>query len=245
MIMTAGMPDPWDLRLHRAGGCCVISVVSRVLFDSDARDTAMRNVALAVLRQLGFTDRRLAAVLGLTENYYVATLHNAAMREGSAALADPGRRSRPGKLAAADWRAQGVPDAETGRWHCQADLGSGPHFVMDPAPVCRSSVLGGEQDSLAQPRQPGPLKHLPLDHLNVVNAAFDGSGVPAAGQALDDGVEVLLHALAKDDMPGSSAARTSLIHCGRLWPVSWVSIAASVRIWSEAACSSGHRASSA
>jgi hypothetical protein len=35
--------------------------------------------------------------------------------------------------------------------------------------------------------------------------------------------------LAKDDRPGSSASRTSLIHCGRSYAVSWVSIVGNVR----------------
>jgi hypothetical protein len=59
-------------------------------------------------------------VLGLTENY-VATLHNAALRDGSAALIGQDRRGTPGKVTAEQWeqarawRAQGVSDAETGR----------------------------------------------------------------------------------------------------------------------------------
>ena len=115
-----GMPEPSDLRLHHAGGRCVITAGSRVLFDYDAADTVMRNMAMAALRRLGFTGRRVAAVLGLTESY-VATLHNAAMRDGPAALIGQPRPGRPGKLADADWehaaawRGQGVPDAEIGR----------------------------------------------------------------------------------------------------------------------------------
>src|SRR6266851_1683 len=115
-----GMPEPRDLRLHHVDGRCVITAGSTVLFDYAEADTAMRNMALAALRQLGFTGRAVARLLGLTENY-VATLHNAAMREGSAALTGPGRRGRPGKLAGADWeqaaawRAAGVSDAEIGR----------------------------------------------------------------------------------------------------------------------------------
>src|SRR5712691_1724495 len=98
----------------------VITAGSQVLFDYDAGDTAMRNIALAVLRQLGFPGRRVAAVLGLTENY-VATLHNAALRGGSAALIGQPRPGRPGKLteadwaAAAAWRDQGASDAQIGR----------------------------------------------------------------------------------------------------------------------------------
>jgi len=115
-----GMPEPADLRLHQAGGRCLVTVGSRVLFDYDAAGAVMRNVAICALRRLGFAGRRVAAVFGLTENY-VATLHAAALREGSAALARGPRPGPPGKLAEADWeqaaawRGQGVSDAETGR----------------------------------------------------------------------------------------------------------------------------------
>src|SRR5258708_17739340 len=96
--MLEGMPEPRDLRLHRPGGRCVIAVGGTVLFDYDAADTLMRNMAISALRQLGFTGRRVAAGLGLSENY-VATLHVAALREGSAALirhAGAGPASEPG-----------------------------------------------------------------------------------------------------------------------------------------------------
>ena len=80
-----GMPEPRDLRLHHVDGRCLVTAGSRLLFDYDAADVVMRNVAICSLRQLGFAGRRVAAVFGLTENY-VATLHSAALREGSAAL---------------------------------------------------------------------------------------------------------------------------------------------------------------
>ena len=115
-----GMPEPRDLRMHQAGGRCVITAGSVVLFDYEAGDTAMRNMALAALRQLKFPGRVVAAVLGLSEAY-VATLHNAARRDGSAALIGQPRPGRPGTVAAAQWqlagqwREQGVSDAEIGR----------------------------------------------------------------------------------------------------------------------------------
>jgi hypothetical protein len=58
----------------------------------------------------------------------------------------------------------------------------------------RLPVLGGEQDPLAEQRQAGAPEHLSFDHFDVVDAAFVGPGVPAAGQALSDGVEVLFRA---------------------------------------------------
>jgi hypothetical protein len=102
------------------GGRCVITAGTAVLFDYAAGDVVMRNMALAVLRRLGFGGRAVAAALGLSEAY-VATLHSAARRDGSAALAMQDRRGAPGKVTAAQWeqarawREQGASDAEIGR----------------------------------------------------------------------------------------------------------------------------------
>jgi len=156
-----GMPEPADLRLHQAGGRCLVTVGSRVLFDYDAADAVMRNVAICALRQLGFPGRRVAAVFGLTENY-VATLHAAALREGSVALARGPRPGPPGKLAEADWeqaaawRGLGVSDAEIGRRLGVANttvmrrLGprrpgqaAGPAGVPEPAPQPEASCGAG------------------------------------------------------------------------------------------------------
>ena len=51
--------------MHEAGGRCVITAGSVVLFDYEAGDTAMRNMALAALRQLKFPGRVVAAGPGL------------------------------------------------------------------------------------------------------------------------------------------------------------------------------------
>src|SRR5258706_2054865 len=114
------MPEPSDLRLHRADGQCVITAGWVVLFAYGESDVVMRNLAISALRRLGFTGRRLAAVMGLTEND-VATLHAGAVRDGSAALVRRPAPGRPGKLAdqdwadAAAWRAQGLTDTEIGQ----------------------------------------------------------------------------------------------------------------------------------
>ena len=115
-----GMPEARDLRMHQHDGRCVITAGTVVLFDYAAGDVVMRNIALAALRQLGFRGRAVAAVLGLSEAY-VATLHSAARRDGSAALAMQDRRGTPAKVTAAQWeqarawRDQGTSDAEIGR----------------------------------------------------------------------------------------------------------------------------------
>ena len=159
-----GMPEPADLRLHQAGGRCVVTVGSRVLFDYDAADAVMRNLAICALRQLGFAGRRVAAVFGLTENY-VATLHAAALREGSAALVRgprPGPQSKlpeTGWEQAAAWRAQGVSDAEIGRRLGVANttvmrrLGprpaSGPEQVPEPEPAPAPAPAAGTETARA------------------------------------------------------------------------------------------------
>ena len=116
--ILGGMPGP--SLLHRADrdGTTWILAGSVVLACYPSGDAGARNVAVAVSRQLGFGGRAVAEVMGLTENY-VATLHNRALREGTAGLVRaPGR---PRKLAAgawekaARWRAEGASDSEIAR----------------------------------------------------------------------------------------------------------------------------------
>ena len=113
-----GMPDPRDLRRAEHDGMTFICAGSALLACYPSGDAGMRNVAVAVLRQLGFGGRAVAAVMGLTENY-VATLHNRALREGTPGLVR--ERGRPGKLAARDWeqaarwRMEGASDSEIAR----------------------------------------------------------------------------------------------------------------------------------
>ena len=113
-----GMPDASDLRVLRSDGVTWVSAGKSVLFRFADDDTGMRNVAVAALRQIGFPGQQVAAALGLTENY-VATLHQRALREGTAGLVRP--RGRPRTLepsqwdTAREWRAAGVRDAEIAR----------------------------------------------------------------------------------------------------------------------------------
>ncbi len=159
-----GMPEPRDLRMHRAGGRCVITAGSVVLFDYEAGDTAMRNMALAALRQLKFPGRVVAAVLGLSEAY-VATLHNAARREGSPALIGQPRPGRPGTVTAAQWqlaralREQDVSDAEIGRRlgvaHTTISRRLGPRGQVPAGDGERGQLPAGPLFTGAGP-EPGP-----------------------------------------------------------------------------------------
>src|SRR6266702_833689 len=101
-----GMPDPRLLHRVDRDGTTWILAGSVVLACYPSADAALRNVAVAVCRQLGFGGRVVAQVMGLTENY-VATLHNRALREGTAGLVRA--QGRPRKLAA------GASDSEIAR----------------------------------------------------------------------------------------------------------------------------------
>ena len=113
-----GMPDPRDLYRLDSGGETAVFAGTAGLFRFAEDDTAMRHVAAAVLRQLNFPGKDVAAVLGLSPSY-VATLHQRALREGTAALVRPAGRPRETGEAAWDrarqWRAAGVRDAEIAR----------------------------------------------------------------------------------------------------------------------------------
>jgi transposase len=113
-----GMPEAADLRVLRSDGQTWIFAGKTALFRFADGDSGLRNVAVAALRQIGFSGRQVAAALGLTTNY-VATLHQRAQREGTAGLVRP--RGRPRLVTGQDWeqarawRAAGVRDAEIAR----------------------------------------------------------------------------------------------------------------------------------
>jgi hypothetical protein len=119
-VIPEGMPGPRELRMREHDGRCVITAGPVVLLEYAAGDVVTGNIAPAAARQPGLRGRAVAAVPGLTEDY-VAALHNAAKRDGSAALIRRDRRGGSGKAAAAQRaqararRDQGVAGAETGR----------------------------------------------------------------------------------------------------------------------------------
>src|SRR5713101_7593725 len=165
-----GMPDP--SLLHRADrdGTTWILAGSVVLACYPSGDAGLRNVAVAVCRQLGFSGRAVAEVMGLTENY-VATLHNRALREGTAGLVRaPGR---PRKLAAgaweqaARWRAGGASDSEIAR---RLQVAQSTVFRrLGPAAV-QEQLPGGGPAGEAEPEAGGP----------EAGPAAPGPGGPAA-----------------------------------------------------------------
>ena len=175
-----GMPDPRDLRRVSADGQTLIFAGSRLLFRYRDGDAGARNVAVAVLRQLGYGGQAVAAVMGLTVNY-VATLHNRALREGTGGVVRP--RGRPGKAGreswdqARAWRAAGVRDAEIAR-RLQVNQSTvlrhlGPASAQDQLPLQQDAA--GPAPGMPQPPQPG-------------SASGPGrEGAPEPGQAADAG----------------------------------------------------------
>ena len=152
-----GMPDP--SLLHRADrdGTTWILAGSVVLACYPSADAGLRNVAVAVCRQLGFSGRAVAQVMGLTENY-VATLHNRALREGVAGLVRaPGR---PRKLAAGRLGKRG-PVAGRGhlRQRDRPPAGGCPvHGVPPPGPGRRAGATARRRPGAAGGRARGRVR---------------------------------------------------------------------------------------
>src|SRR5260370_41803255 len=86
-----GMPHPADLRVHHHAGTTFVTAGQMVIACYPGGEIAMRNVAVAVARQLGISGQQVAQVIGLSDSY-VAARHQRAPREGAAR---PGRPSRP------------------------------------------------------------------------------------------------------------------------------------------------------
>src|ERR1700677_924766 len=157
-----GMPDPRDLRRDEHDGMTFICAGSALLACYPSGDAGMRNVAVAVLRQLEFGGRTVAAVMGLTESY-VATLHNRARREGTSGLVRA--QGRPRKLAARDWeqaarwRAEGASDSGTaGRLRfAQPSLSRrlGPAAVQKQLPAAGPDSEPEPEAGPAAPEQDG------------------------------------------------------------------------------------------
>jgi hypothetical protein len=203
-----GMPDAADLRVLRSDGVTWVFAGRTALFRFADGDTAMRNIAVAALRQIGFPGTQVAAVLGLTTNY-VATLHQRAQREGTAGLVRP--RGRPRTVTEQDWerarawRAAGVRDAEIAR-----RLGVQQSTVLrrlGPAQVqgelaledAAVLVLVAGREEMAEQEPPGPEPEIVPGHgeqepeqpehvlrpgRGVVPPGFGGSPGPAEGSGV-------------------------------------------------------------
>ena len=190
--ILGGMPGPRDLRMRQEAGRCVITAGPVVLFEYDAGDILMRNMALVALRRLGFPGQAVAQLPGLSASY-VPTLFAAAKREGSAALAGQQRRGAPGTVSeqqrelARAWRAAGASDAEIGR-----RLGVA-HTTISRAPGPRGRASAGRAGPLFTGPGPGTV---PEDAVPDEAVPGTGEGVIASRYA----GAMLLHAfLARAD----------------------------------------------
>ncbi len=167
-----GMPGPRDLHRLDSGGETVIFAGSVQLFRFAEDDTAMRHAAAAVLRQLGFGNAEVAAVLGLTPNY-VSTLRQRALREGTAGLVRPPGRPRETDSAsweqARQWRAAGMRDAEIAR-----------RLGVNQSTVLRRLGRAHLQDPLP-PAKPGPAEQ-PGPAVPVPPEPAQAPGPPAAAE---------------------------------------------------------------
>src|SRR5664280_163408 len=160
--MLVGMPAPRDLHRSEVDGQVFVAVGATVLFSYAADDAGLRNLAAVTLPEMGFTGRRVAQVLGITEEY-VSMLRARTRREGSAGLMR--RRGRPSALRAGDlsrarsWRAAGQTDAAIGD-----RLGVHATTVARAlAGVERPGSAGGaEQTILTEPGLPEPVLTEPV-----------------------------------------------------------------------------------
>jgi hypothetical protein len=188
--MLGGMPMPRDLHREDVDGQVLITVGSSVLFSYDGGDAGMRNLAAVTLPEMGFTARRVARVLGITE-VYVSMLRARARAEGSAGLMH--RRGRPPALGGRDlgrarsWRAGGVTDAAIGKrlgvhgatvaralvGVPRPDAGEGVHQGGLPVPAA------GEPED-AEATRPGPE---PAAAESVAEPTAGDPGAPFTGSA--------------------------------------------------------------
>jgi hypothetical protein len=158
-----GMPHPADLRVHHHDGQTFVTAGQLTIACYPHGDIAMRNVAVAVARQLGFSGQQVAQVMGLTASY-VAALRQRALREGAAGLVRPSgpkpKLSPQAWARAARWRAAGASEAQIA-----ARLGVAQATV--------SRHLGGAGQQELPAGEPGSADQQPLQHGHGAEPARD------------------------------------------------------------------------
>ena len=182
-----GMPEPRTCACSTRGGVTVIIAGPVVLFRFAADDTAMRNIAVAVLRQLGFPGQEVAAVLGLTANY-VATLHQRALRDGTAALVRPAGRPRGDREAAWEQARAVAGRRGAGRGDRAAAGGEPVHGAAAAGPGARAGPAAGRRcgaglDTRAGGRGPGRTRSRAAPEPGEPARARAGPVPPGAGAA--------------------------------------------------------------
>ena len=191
----------------RSDGVTWVFAGKTALFRFADGDSAMRNIAVAALRQIGFSGTQVAAALGLTTNY-VATLHQRAQRDGTAGLVRP--RGRPRTVTGQDWeqarawRAAGVRDAEIARrlgvQQSTVLRRLGPAQVQgelepqDAAAAPGPAAAASREDQPLQPgpeavpghdeQEPGQTERAPQPEPGVVPPGFAGTARAAEGSGV-------------------------------------------------------------
>ncbi len=157
-VAFEGMPEREEPRLYRADGWVTVTWGARVLFRFDEDDTGMRNLAMVALAGAGVAGLEVAALFGLSADYF-SKLRVRARRLGSGELVRP--MGRPPKLTGADvskarrWAAGGmtgrdiagrlgVSDATVSR----ALAGAGQALSLELEPV-DEVVIGATDDDTA------------------------------------------------------------------------------------------------
>ena len=194
-LMLEGMPSPWDLHLHRAGGRVVVLVGSKVVAEYGEGDLAMRNMAIVTLRRVGFGGGRVAEVFGLTPTY-VSRLKTAAARQGAAALGGQDGPGRPRALGedqqdlAQQWREQGESDLEIGRRLGVAGTTVARRLAARPAagadPGLRQEELEFAGPAPGPQPEPGPRAGTGQEEQQEEEPGC-GAGLAGAGQGGADG----------------------------------------------------------
>ena len=237
-----GMPGRRDLHRLDSGGETAIFAGRVELFRFAEDDTAMRHIAAAALRQLGFAGQDVAAVLGLTPSY-VATLHQRALREGTAGLVRaPGRPRETDEASwqrARQWRAAGVRDAEIarrlgvnqstvlrrlGRAHVQDPLPPVPRpepdeqpepAAAEPAQAAETGQGDAERPAAAGPAEPaGPGTPEPgLGGPAAIRSRYAGAMLLHAFAARAGAGDILRDAAGQDAQPGEVALLAAVSMC--------------------------------
>jgi hypothetical protein len=192
-----GMPHPADLRAQSRDGTTFVAAGQVIIACYPDGDVAMRNVAVAVARQLGFSGATVAQVFGLTASY-VATLHQRALREGAAALVRPSgpkpKLSPQAWAQAAKWRAAGASEAQIAArlGVAQATVsrnlaGSGQHQLPFGEPAGAPDAAGGGPEPQPAPGRDepaaGPQRAVP----DPAPATALAAGLLAAGSRITEG----------------------------------------------------------
>ena len=93
-VAFEGMGEREEPRLFRADGLVLVTWGPRVLFRFDEADTGMRNLAMVALADAGVAGQDVAALFGLSADYF-SKLRVRARRLGSAELVRPMGSAEP------------------------------------------------------------------------------------------------------------------------------------------------------